>query len=136
MKSEHVNKVIMVEEVMLEDDTDPHKKKQRIKQPVARKPKIMIKEMMKDATQDDDYADADLEKIRRVSRIIHEPGQKTERHADFEEHEYRAGDDSVPSSLQPLHPIAALKPSVLRKTRRIPGSPCHPASAWSCSSPP
>ena len=54
-------------------------------------------------------------------KLMPSAGQKIKRHADLEKHMYGAGDDSAPSSLQPLHPIAAIKPLVLRKTRRIPG---------------
>ena len=54
-------------------------------------------------------------------KLVPAADKKIERHADLKKHVYRSEDASGPCGLSPLHPIAALKPSVLRKTRRIPG---------------
>ena len=48
-------------------------------------------------------------------------GQKIKSYADLKKHVYRAGDDTAPINLQPLHPITALRPSVLGRTGRIHG---------------
>merc|ERR1719458_2132943 len=55
-------------------------------------------------------------------KLVPSVGKRIERHADLKKHVYRtAAEGSGSAELQPLHPIAALKPSVLRKTRSIPG---------------
>ena len=56
-------------------------------------------------------------------KLVPSVGKRIERHADLKKHVYRTAAEGSGSGaeLQPLHPIAALKPSVLRKTRSIPG---------------
>ena len=55
-------------------------------------------------------------------KLVPTVGKRIERHADLKKHVYRTAEEGSGSAgLQPLHPIAALKPSVLRKTRSIPG---------------
>merc|ERR1711962_1064790 len=56
-------------------------------------------------------------------KLVPSVGKRIERHADLKKHVFRTAEEgsSGTGCLQPLHPIAALKPSVLRKTRSIPG---------------
>jgi len=68
-----------------------------------------------------DVADGCKEGRTYDVKLVPSAGNRIERHADLKKQVYRAAEDSAPAGLHALHPIAALKPSVLRKTRAIPG---------------